>query len=111
MKISKKKQDFHYFIFVGDTIIANGGSGLVAQTVAQICKLKGYNLISIVRSRGGEDNVEIVERTKKDGATMVLNEEDFGRYTYRDIVKEFPAKLALDCVGGRSTNNIASFLE
>lgn len=74
--------------------------------------MKGLNLISVIRPRAYEEYGEFVERTKKDGATFIIDSDNFSKYTYRDIIREYPpAKLALDCSGGSLTADISRFLE
>jgi|ERR1712232_75489 len=95
----------------GDVIIQNGGSGLVAQTVIQLCAAKGVKVINVVRQRGLEEYGEIVERSKKDGAYIVISDNHIDKPRFKKLIYDLPSpKLALNCSGGESATNIARLL-
>ena len=78
---------------------------------SQIGKLLNFNSISVIRNRPNLE--EVVEELKELGATQVITEEqnnskEFGP-TIKGWIKESggEAKLALNCVGGKSSTGIA----
>uniref|UniRef100_A0A8R1Z9K4 Enoyl-[acyl-carrier-protein] reductase, mitochondrial n=1 Tax=Pristionchus pacificus TaxID=54126 RepID=A0A8R1Z9K4_PRIPA len=82
----------------GDTVIQNGANSGVGRSVMQICKIRGLKCVSVVRSRDtGMD--ELREELSELGSTTVVTEEEMAS-KMRGKVK---ARLALNCVGGRSS--------
>jgi len=106
-----KLLDDYVDLKAGDVIIQNGGSGVVGQTINQLCARRGIKVISIVRERPLDDYGDIVERSKKDGAYIVISEDHVDTPNFRELISDLPApKLALDCCGGRSATNLARLL-
>ncbi|CAI5441576.1 unnamed protein product [Caenorhabditis angaria] len=89
----------------GDTVIQNGANSAVGKQVIQICRILGVKTVNVVRNR--ENLSDLVAELTKLGATDVITEEDlYGRK------KKFKGvKLALNCVGGRSSLFLASVLD
>ncbi|GMT16795.1 hypothetical protein PFISCL1PPCAC_8092, partial [Pristionchus fissidentatus] len=82
----------------GDTVIQNGANSGVGRSVMQICKIRGLKCVSVVRSReSGMD--ELRDELTELGSTTVVTEEEMAS-KMRGKVK---ARLALNCVGGRSS--------
>lgn len=89
----------------GDTVIQNGANSAVGKAVIQICRIRGYNSVNIVRKR---DNLtELVNELKGLGANEVITDEQLVK-EYRGKIKD--ARLALNCVGGKSTLMLAATL-
>lgn len=89
----------------GDTVAQNGANSAVGKHVIQICRILGIKTVNVVRSR---DNLEELVKELKDlGADEVITQEEL--YSRK---KKFPGvKLALNCVGGRSSLFLASLLD
>lgn len=94
-----------------DWFIQNGGNSAVGKYAIQIAKIQGYNSLSVVRNRDNLD--ELVKELKDLGATQVITDEDnnlreFGA-TVKSWVKDTSGeiKLALNCVGGKSSAAVA----
>jgi len=95
----------------GDVVIVNGGSGIVAQTFVQLCAMRGVKAISVIRDRDLDDQVEIIERSKRDGAYIVVTENELQTPRFRELISDLPApKLALNGSGGASATNVARLL-
>ncbi|KAM3124977.1 hypothetical protein CJJ07_000450 [Candidozyma auris] len=95
-----------------DWFIQNGGNSAVGKFASQIGKLLGIHSISVVRDR---PEIEELKKELKEvcGATQVITEEqnnskDFGPQV-KQWVKETGGeiKLALNCVGGKSSAGVA----
>lgn len=88
----------------GDTVVQNGANSAVGQIVSQLCKKWSYNCVGVVRNR---PDIESLKATLKDlGAREIFTEEEFAT---TDIFTSgnLPApKLALNCVGGASAENL-----
>ncbi|EFO86035.1 CRE-MECR-1 protein [Caenorhabditis remanei] len=89
----------------GDTVVQNGANSAVGKHVIQICRILGFKSVNVVRNRDNLD--ELVKELKNLGADDVITQEElYGRK------KKFPGvKLALNCVGGRSSLFLASLLD
>eukprot|EP01095_Lingulamoeba_sp_RSL-Kostka_P003384 TRINITY_DN14370_c0_g1_i1.p1 TRINITY_DN14370_c0_g1~~TRINITY_DN14370_c0_g1_i1.p1 ORF type:complete len:379 (+),score=138.42 TRINITY_DN14370_c0_g1_i1:37-1137(+) len=93
----------------GDVIIQNGANSMVGQSVFQLARAKGVKTINVIRNR--RDHADCVERMKAYGADMVVTEEYVLTPEYKKLVSDLPApKLALNCVGGKSSTNLARCL-
>lgn len=93
----------------GDTVIQNGANSAVGQAVFQLCKHWNLKCIGIVRNR---PEIQDLKQFLKDlGAAEILTEEELET---TKLFKEGAAyerpKLALDCVGGKSSLNISKQL-
>ncbi|KAK6058215.1 GroES-like protein [Cooperia oncophora] len=89
----------------GDTVIQNGANSAVGKAVIQICRLRGLNSVNIVRKR--ENLSDLVKELKALGANEVITDEQLAK-EYRGKVKD--VRLALNCVGGKSTLLLAATL-
>ncbi|KAI6232849.1 Enoyl-[acyl-carrier-protein] reductase, mitochondrial [Aphelenchoides fujianensis] len=88
----------------GDTVVQNGANSAVGRYVIQIAKILQLNLVNVVRDRPeiGELKAELREL----GASVVHTEEEFAKAA-RELTN---VRLALNCVGGRSSLNLARTL-
>lgn len=93
----------------GDTVIQNGANSAVGQLVFQLCKVWGINCIGTVRDR--PDLSKLVDYLKGLGATEVLTEEEIRTTKIFREKKYAKAKLALNCVGGKSALEITRQLD
>lgn len=91
----------------GDTVIQNGANSAVGQAVFQLCKQWNLKCIGIVRNR--PEIKDLKHFLKGLGAAEILTEEEIETTTLFKGVYEKP-KLALDCVGGKSSLNISKQL-
>lgn len=93
----------------GDVVIQNGGNSACGQNVIQLCKIWGYQNISIIRDRPKVS--ELKKFLLKLGASHVMTEEEL-RTTQIFKNREVPRpKLALNCVGGKSATELMRTLE
>lgn len=93
----------------GDTVIQNGGNSSVGQLIIQLCKLWGIHSVNIVRDR--PDVEQLKDHLQGLGADYVFTEEEIRK---TDIFKKENAnkpKLALNCVGGKSSSELARHLQ
>lgn len=94
-----------------DWFIQNGGNSAVGKYASQIGSLLGINSISVIRDR--PELQKLVDELSQLGATKVITDEqnnskEFGP-TIKSWIKETGGdiKLALNCVGGKSSTGIA----
>lgn len=87
----------------GDVFIQNGGTSAVAIYATQLAKLWGVTSISIIRDRGNATDTGIVKDTLRNefGATFVITEQEVKSALSDILAQTGPAKLALNCVGGK----------
>uniref|UniRef100_A0AAF5HXK5 Enoyl-[acyl-carrier-protein] reductase, mitochondrial n=1 Tax=Strongyloides stercoralis TaxID=6248 RepID=A0AAF5HXK5_STRER len=81
----------------GDFVIQNGANSAVGRFLIQFCRIYGYKSINIVRDR--DDINELKKELKDLGGDYIFTEQEFtteGR-------KFSKCKLALNCVGGKSS--------
>uniref|UniRef100_A0A7R9P4G6 Enoyl-[acyl-carrier-protein] reductase, mitochondrial n=1 Tax=Timema californicum TaxID=61474 RepID=A0A7R9P4G6_TIMCA len=93
----------------GDTVIQNGANSAAGQNVIQLCNVWGLNSVNIVRDRPNIDELKIF--LKNLGATHILTEQELSK---TDIFKSravSKAKLALNCVGGKSAVEVLRQLD
>lgn len=89
----------------GDLVVQNGANSAVGRAVIQIARSRGLRTINVVRKR---DNLEeLIAELKSLGADEVLTEEEMEKEGRKKIKN---ARLALNCVGGRSALMLASVL-
>jgi len=94
----------------GDVIIQNGGNSMVGTAVAQIAYLRDVKTISIIRGTR-HDFATVVERLKHLGSYMVVSEEYACTAQFRRLLSDMEKpKLALNCVGGPSSTELARHL-
>lgn len=95
-----------------DWFIQNGGNSAVGKFASQIGKLLGFNSLSVVRDRPEIEDLK-KELREKWGATQVITEEQNNSREFGPQVKEWlkssggEIKLALNCVGGKSSAGVA----
>ncbi|CAM9817641.1 unnamed protein product [Bubo scandiacus] len=94
----------------GDSVIQNAANSGVGQAVIQIAKASGIKTINVVRDR--PDLPKLVERLMALGADHVITEEMLRKPEMKDIFKSIPKpRLALNCVGGKSTTEMLRHLQ
>lgn len=100
----------------GDWFIQNGGNSAVGKYASQIGKILGFKSISVIRDRVDltEVKTDLIENC---GATKVITEDDNNSKEFGGIIKNWlkeeggSLKLALNCVGGKSSTGIARKLQ
>lgn len=92
----------------GDTVIQNGANSAVGQAAIQLCKLWKLNSVNVIRDRPNVN--ELKDTLKSLGATEVLTEEEIRTTTLFKSGALPSPKLAFNCVGGKSANNIMRYL-
>uniref|UniRef100_A0A493TEQ8 Enoyl-[acyl-carrier-protein] reductase, mitochondrial n=1 Tax=Anas platyrhynchos platyrhynchos TaxID=8840 RepID=A0A493TEQ8_ANAPP len=94
----------------GDSVIQNAANSGVGQAVIQIAKATGIRTINVVRDR--PDLPKLVERLKALGADHVITEDMLRKPEMKEIFKSIPKpRLALNCVGGKSTTEMLRHLQ
>ena len=96
---------------VGDTLIQNAANSAVGQMVIQLAKYKGIKTVNIIRERSDFDEVKTFLEDL--GASVVLSDKQMRLPGEKEcVVKKYGrAKLALNAVGGKSVNDLSSYLE
>lgn len=95
-----------------DWFIQNGGNSAVGKFASQIAKLLGFHSLSVVRDRPEIEELR-KELTEVCGATQVITEEQNNSREFGPEVKKWlketggEIKLALNCVGGKSSAGVA----
>ncbi|KAF7971301.1 hypothetical protein HWV62_21462 [Athelia sp. TMB] len=96
----------------GDWVLQNGANSAVGQAVIQIAKSRGLNTLNFVRNREGVDSLK--GQLTSLGATHVATYDDLADKAFRDTVKSWTGgkdiRLALNCVSGPTTTNMARYL-
>lgn len=93
----------------GDVVIQNGANSAVGQAVIQLAALRGIKTINVVRDDGDYDVTN--EHLKSLGATVVVTADYLGSAKFKELISDLPApKLALNCVGGKSSLELAKAL-
>ncbi|TDH69738.1 hypothetical protein CCR75_002378 [Bremia lactucae] len=93
----------------GDVVIQNGANSAVGQAVIQLAALRGLQTINIIRDDGDYDVT--VTHLKNLGATIVCTAEYMGSAKFKELVSDLPRpKLALNCVGGKTSYEMAQVL-
>lgn len=93
----------------GDVLIQNGANSAVGQAVIQLAALRGIKTINIIRDDGDYDVT--VEHLKSLGATVVVPSHYVGSAKFKELISDLPApKLALNCVGGKTSQDMAQVL-
>ncbi|XP_073419511.1 enoyl-[acyl-carrier-protein] reductase, mitochondrial isoform X1 [Dendrobates tinctorius] len=94
----------------GDTVIQNASNSGVGQAVIQIAASLGITTINVVRDRPNLHS--LVERLRELGANHVITEEQLRKPEMKDLFKNCPRpRLALNCVGGKSTTEMLRHLD
>ncbi|ODV92194.1 hypothetical protein CANCADRAFT_781 [Tortispora caseinolytica NRRL Y-17796] len=93
----------------GDFFIQNGANSGVGRAAIQLGRLWGFRSINVVRNR--PQLGDLIADLKSIGADAVVTDEEISGREFRSSLKEItqgsPVKLALNCIGGKSTLNIA----
>uniref|UniRef100_G1T3S4 Enoyl-[acyl-carrier-protein] reductase, mitochondrial n=1 Tax=Oryctolagus cuniculus TaxID=9986 RepID=G1T3S4_RABIT len=93
----------------GDSVIQNASNSGVGQAVIQIAAALGLRTINVVRDR--PDLPKLTDRLKDLGAEHVITEEDLRKPETRHFFKDMPQpRLALNCVGGKSSTELLRHL-
>ncbi len=88
----------------GDWIIQNAANSGVGLNVIKLAKMWGLKTLNIVRRK------ELIAPLKAAGADCVLLDNDDIKQQFEREVPGAVVRLALDAVGGKSTNTLASCL-
>lgn len=95
----------------GDVVIQNCASGMVGQTVMQICNRRGIKTINIVEPIDEDALSLLVERMKGFGGDLVVPSNYVLTSEFRKLISDMPKpKLALDGAGGPSATELARLL-
>lgn len=89
----------------GDCVIQNGGNSAVGQAVIQLCREFGLKCVSLVRPRDDFKQLKAKLMTLGNSDTVIITDDDL-----RGMMRDFKAKLALNCVGGKSATDIMRVL-
>ncbi|KAM4806090.1 enoyl-[acyl-carrier-protein] reductase, mitochondrial isoform X1 [Urocitellus parryii] len=93
----------------GDSVIQNASNSGVGQAVIQIAAALGLRTINVVRDR--PDIQKLMVRLKDLGAEHVITEEELRKPEAKNLFKNTPQpRLALDCVGGKSSTELLRHL-
>ena len=88
----------------GDWVIQNAANSAVGGYLVQLAKLRGIHTINVVRRASAIDAV------KASGAEhVVVDAEDLPKRVHA-VTGGAPVKLAIDCIGGVATENLARCL-
>ncbi|XP_066125962.1 enoyl-[acyl-carrier-protein] reductase, mitochondrial isoform X2 [Saccopteryx bilineata] len=94
---------------LGDSVIQNASNSGVGQAVIQIAAALGLRTINVVRDR--PDIQKLIDRLKHLGAEHVVTEEELRKPEMKNFFKNMPQpRLALNCVGGKSTTELLRHL-
>ncbi len=88
----------------GDSIIQNAPLSAVGQYVIQIANILGLKTINLVR------RPEQIPQVQKLGGTLCFIDESEVSLRVREQIGKTPLRLALDCVGGQSTERLGQCL-
>ena len=91
----------------GDTIIHTGATSSTGKYILQLAKEKGLHCISVIRDRPERSATE--HELKELGSTLVVTPEEL-QGAMKGWAHGRP-KLALDCIGGHSTLEVAKALD
>lgn len=96
----------------GDVVLQNGANSAVGASAIQIAKAMGLRTVNIVRSRDDpEKDAELKIQLEAFGADLVLFDNELSGKSASAILGDLPKpKLALNCVGGRSSLTLAKLL-
>ncbi|XP_073936864.1 enoyl-[acyl-carrier-protein] reductase, mitochondrial isoform X3 [Castor canadensis] len=94
---------------LGDSVIQNASNSGVGQAVIQIAAALGLRTINVVRDR--PDIQKLSDRLKDLGAEHVITEEELRKPETKNLFKDMPQpRLALNCVGGKSSTELLRHL-
>ncbi|XP_036913105.1 enoyl-[acyl-carrier-protein] reductase, mitochondrial isoform X1 [Sturnira hondurensis] len=93
----------------GDSVIQNASNSGVGQAVIQIARALGLRTINVVRDR--PDIQTLTNKLKNLGAEHIITEEELRKPETKSLFKDVPQpRLALNCVGGRSSTELLRHL-
>lgn len=93
----------------GDCVLQNGGNSGVGVAVIQLARAMGVSTISVIRDR--PNLAETVDGLLALGATKVVTDADITTMRTKEFLGDLPRpKLALNCVGGRSSLSLCKSL-
>ncbi|XP_012888493.1 PREDICTED: trans-2-enoyl-CoA reductase, mitochondrial [Dipodomys ordii] len=93
----------------GDSVIQNASNSGVGQAVIQIAAALGLRTINVVRDR--PDIQKLMDRLKDLGAEHIITEEELRKPETKNFFKDIPPpRLALNCVGGKSSTELLRHL-
>ncbi|XP_046841044.1 enoyl-[acyl-carrier-protein] reductase, mitochondrial-like isoform X1 [Xenia sp. Carnegie-2017] len=94
----------------GDVVLQNGANSGVGLSVIQLAAAWGLVSLNVVRDRENID--ELKETLMNLGANYVFTEEEFQNVDkIKDVLKKHkPSRLALNCVGGKSSLQLLRYL-
>ncbi|EAW17189.1 MDR family NADPH-dependent oxidoreductase [Aspergillus fischeri NRRL 181] len=95
----------------GDWIIQNAATGTVSHFVTQLARLQGVNVISVIRDRGTDDELERTKRSlRSHGASIVLTVDEL-KTVGAEVLAGKRVNLAIDFVSNDALARLmASFL-
>jgi trans-2-enoyl-CoA reductase len=88
----------------GDTVIQNAPLSSVGQYVIQLANMLGLKTINLVR------RPEQISEVVRLGGTLCFTDEEDVAKQVREQIGKTPLRLALDCVGGLSTERLGQCL-
>lgn len=91
----------------GDCIIQNAGTSVIAQMVVQFARLRGINVINVVRDRPAAELQEVKKSLQELGALIVVSESELAEDAG---IKAQRITLALDSVFGSSGRGLVKAL-
>jgi trans-2-enoyl-CoA reductase len=95
----------------GDWIIQNAATGTVSHFVSQLAHLQGVDVISVIRNRGSDEDLERTKRSlRSHGASIVLTVDEL-KASGADLLASKRINLAIDFVSDDALARLmASFL-
>lgn len=89
----------------GDWFIQNAANSAAGRAAIQIGRELGFRSVNVVR------RAEVIDDLQRDGADVVLLDDDNLRDRVAELTAHAPIRLALNAVGGESALRIAKVLE
>jgi trans-2-enoyl-CoA reductase len=99
----------------GDALVHTGGNSSTGKYILQLAKERGIHSISVIRDRPAAERHAVEEELKAFGSSLVLTADQLTDVVLdrnkSGIWKHGLPKLALDCVGGPSSLEVAKVLD
>mmetsp|Transcript_12320 Transcript_12320/g.24453 ORF Transcript_12320/g.24453 Transcript_12320/m.24453 type:complete len:353 (-) Transcript_12320:18-1076(-) len=93
----------------GDVVVQNGANSSVGQAVIQLAKARGLQTVNIIRDRPNSERV--IAHLKDLGGDVVVTDGHINTPEFMRMVEQMaPAKLGLNCTGGKAATNVARCL-
>ncbi|XP_042428539.1 enoyl-[acyl-carrier-protein] reductase, mitochondrial-like [Zingiber officinale] len=93
----------------GDTIVQNGATSIVGQSIIQLAKNQGIHSVNILRDRAGSE--EVKEKLKNLGADKVYTESQLEVKNLKNLPDDLPEPtFGFNCVGGNAAPLVLKFL-